>query len=309
MPEAPITFLSHASEDKERFVRPLAVKLRTMGIDAWFDEWEIDAGDSLVDRIFEQGIDKADAFVVVLSVSSIDKPWLREELDAAVVARIGRKAKLIPVRLDDVKVPAALRHLKWVDALDGDVDKAAAEISRSIFGLSSKPPLGPPPTFSTHVPILMPDPVDDIVLAKLINLAFDNDGLNVSSEDLFAELASTGLTPDAITESVEVLAGNGYVQRPQYLGGTFAVRELNPAVVLHVLPSRGVDVDEVALELLAHISNQSTTSGFPTPNDLTRDALISYLDSRGWIKVGHRILRGAVWAEATAAGKRVLRQQ
>ena len=49
----PKVFASHASEDKERFVLDFATKLRSKGIDTWVDRWEINPGDSLVDKIFE----------------------------------------------------------------------------------------------------------------------------------------------------------------------------------------------------------------------------------------------------------------
>ena len=45
-------FISHASEDKERFVIQFAKRLRSQGIDAWVDIWEMLPGDSLVDKIF-----------------------------------------------------------------------------------------------------------------------------------------------------------------------------------------------------------------------------------------------------------------
>lgn len=84
---APIAFLSHDSEDKERFVLPFAARLRQRGVDAWVDRWEITAGDSLVDKTFEEGLKNASAVIVVLSHISIQKRWVREELDASVVAR------------------------------------------------------------------------------------------------------------------------------------------------------------------------------------------------------------------------------
>ena len=53
MTAAPKVFISHASEDKDRFVLGLATKLRDSGVDAWLDKWEMLPGDSLVDKIFE----------------------------------------------------------------------------------------------------------------------------------------------------------------------------------------------------------------------------------------------------------------
>ena len=37
----PKVFISHASEDKDRFVLAFAKELRSRGVDAWVDEWEI----------------------------------------------------------------------------------------------------------------------------------------------------------------------------------------------------------------------------------------------------------------------------
>ena len=84
-------FVSHASEDKDRFVRTFATKLRERGIDAWVDEWEIGPGDSIVDKIFEQGIGQADAVIAVVSSYSVDKRWVRVELNTSVIKRIEGK--------------------------------------------------------------------------------------------------------------------------------------------------------------------------------------------------------------------------
>ena len=51
MMTAPKIFLSHASEDKDRFVVEFARRLRENGVDAWLDQWEMKPGDSLVDMI------------------------------------------------------------------------------------------------------------------------------------------------------------------------------------------------------------------------------------------------------------------
>lgn len=45
--EAHDVFISHASEDKDDFVRPLANALITEGLDVWYDEMALRIGDSL----------------------------------------------------------------------------------------------------------------------------------------------------------------------------------------------------------------------------------------------------------------------
>lgn len=107
----PKVFLSHASEDKDRFVVDFARKLRENGVDAWLDQWEMRPGDSLVDKIFEEGLKEARAVIIVLSKVSVQKPWVREELNTSVVNRISRGTRLIPVIIDDCEVPESLRLL------------------------------------------------------------------------------------------------------------------------------------------------------------------------------------------------------
>ena len=69
----PKVFLCHASEDKERFVEQFANDLIHRGIDVWFDEWEMLPGDSLITKIFSEGIKEADVFIIVISKNSINK--------------------------------------------------------------------------------------------------------------------------------------------------------------------------------------------------------------------------------------------
>lgn len=85
---SPKVFISHASEDKDRFVTEFAKKLRENGVDVWLDKWEMLPGDSLVDKIFEEGLKEAQAVIIVLSKYSIEKPWVREELNASLLTKL-----------------------------------------------------------------------------------------------------------------------------------------------------------------------------------------------------------------------------
>src|SRR5512139_1110368 len=109
----PKVFISHASEDKARFVARFAARLRENGVDAWLDQWEMKPGDSLVDRIFEQGLKQAQAVILVLSAVSVQKPWVREELNTSVVNRISRGLKIIPVVIDQCEIPMCLQATLW----------------------------------------------------------------------------------------------------------------------------------------------------------------------------------------------------
>lgn len=97
---APVVFLYHASEDKADFAEPLGRKLASLGIRSWPDKWEIQPGESLVQKLFDEGVAYADAVIVVVSQYSAGKRWARAELDAAMVRKITEDTRLIPVRLD-----------------------------------------------------------------------------------------------------------------------------------------------------------------------------------------------------------------
>jgi hypothetical protein len=57
-------FLSHSSEDKDDFVRPLRDKLLEAGFDVWYDEDSLIVGQSLLRQISE-GLKSANYGIVV----------------------------------------------------------------------------------------------------------------------------------------------------------------------------------------------------------------------------------------------------
>lgn len=65
-------FISHASEDKDNFVRPLVNELSQLGINVWFDEQTLEIGDSLR-RNIDTGLKKASYGIVVLSHAFFSK--------------------------------------------------------------------------------------------------------------------------------------------------------------------------------------------------------------------------------------------
>lgn len=108
-------------------------------MNAWVDQWEIKAGESLVDRIVESGIRDASVFIVVLSSTSVAKPWVRDELDAGVMRRISGQAKVIPIVLDDVEVPLSLQHTLYLSVPEDGLEKVLEKALHSIFQVDNRP--------------------------------------------------------------------------------------------------------------------------------------------------------------------------
>jgi hypothetical protein len=91
----PTIFISHASEDKDGFVRPLAEALLRK-FDVWYDEYELKIGDSLRGKI-DEGLHKADYGVVVLSPSFFRKKWTAAELDGLLALETSTRKLILPV--------------------------------------------------------------------------------------------------------------------------------------------------------------------------------------------------------------------
>ena len=60
-------FISHASEDKDSFVRPLAEALQKSGLEIWFDETTLKVGDRLREAI-DHGLSKSRYGIAVIGV-------------------------------------------------------------------------------------------------------------------------------------------------------------------------------------------------------------------------------------------------
>jgi hypothetical protein len=90
-------FISHATEDKDQIVRPLARALDSRGIGVWFDEFELRVGDSLRQSI-DRGIARSRFGLVVLSRSFFAKNWPQYELDGIVALDVHEGGgRLLPI--------------------------------------------------------------------------------------------------------------------------------------------------------------------------------------------------------------------
>lgn len=211
----PKVFISHAGEDEGRFVLEFAERLRESGVDAWVDEWEILPGDSLVDKIFEEGIGEADAIIVVLSKNSVNKEWVREELNASVVRRINHGSKLIPVVIDECEVPEVLKATSWqkVDDLD-DYEDSLQMVLRAIYEERDRPPLGAPPEYavseaSLNVPELTD--IENTALEALVEAAIDSFPQLLQRNKVRNTLNDLGLEGQVIDDTLAHLRNRGFI--------------------------------------------------------------------------------------------------
>jgi len=124
-------FVCHATEDKPT-ARRIAAYMRQAGAEVWLDEWEINVGDSIVERINE-GLSGATHMLLLLSATSVQKPWVRREFSSALMRQLSsHSVRVLPVLLESCEIPAILSDIRYADFRDND-DTAYKELSRAIF--------------------------------------------------------------------------------------------------------------------------------------------------------------------------------
>lgn len=105
-------FISYSHEDRDR-AQLLVTALKRDGLSVWWD-LDLPSGETR-DRLIEQRLHTAHSVVVLWSVISVTKVWVREEaLDAQ------QRGVLVPVLLDDVAPPLRYRHLQAVSLIGWD---------------------------------------------------------------------------------------------------------------------------------------------------------------------------------------------
>lgn len=89
-------FISHATEDKNDVVRPLAELLQKNGFAIWYDEFQLRVGDSLR-RSIDKGLANSRFGIVILSPYFFAKNWPQYELDGLIAKEMAGGQRILPI--------------------------------------------------------------------------------------------------------------------------------------------------------------------------------------------------------------------
>ncbi len=137
-------FISHATEDKESFVRPLADALKKREFNVWYDEFTLKLGDSLR-RSIDQGLSQSRYGVVVLSHAFFKKDWPQRELDGLAALEVGGRNVILPIWHEITKDEVAqysptLADRKAVSSSAG-LDRVIEEIMKAVATSGKSDPI------------------------------------------------------------------------------------------------------------------------------------------------------------------------
>ena len=131
-------FISHASEDKDEIVRPLAHALQAEGLRVWYDEFELRIGDSLRRKI-DKGLGNSRFGIVVFSQDFFRKGWTNYELDGLVTRSVSGDQVILPIwhkvsKQEVISYSASLADKLARNTATHTVEEIATEIAELIQG-------------------------------------------------------------------------------------------------------------------------------------------------------------------------------
>ena len=136
-------FLSHSGEDKA-WVQILASELKNLGLEVFFDEWEISPGDVFVHKL-ESNVLHSMKGAIVISPSALSKSkWVSIEY-ATLLNKAAQEGRLlIPIIYKDGGViPPFLTQNQWIDfrgELGQNYVRKVFELANALRGIRRAPP-------------------------------------------------------------------------------------------------------------------------------------------------------------------------
>lgn len=136
-----LIFVSYARKDLER-VGPICEKLKNQKFDLWFDQEGLIAGERWEDKIRDV-INNSRIFLLFLSSSWVEsRSYVQKELRIALEVlkeMPSDQVYIVPVRLDDCKVPPELSDLHWMNVWDdSQTDKLINALTTIIEGKAAE---------------------------------------------------------------------------------------------------------------------------------------------------------------------------
>lgn len=120
-------FISHSNADKAGFVELLAAGLQRAGVRVWYDDYEVEWGESISEAI-ARGLTESRYGIVVLSPAFLRGGWSRHELRGLVQREIHVGKTILPIlhdlSLDQVReLDPSLADMRALDTSRNDLEQ------------------------------------------------------------------------------------------------------------------------------------------------------------------------------------------
>ena len=143
-------FVSHASEDKDSFVRSLVEALINESLSVWFDEFELQIGDSLRRKI-DEGLSRSSYGLVVFSPAFFEKHWTQYEVDGLIARQNAGERVILPIwhrltRDEIAQQSPSLMDIIALNSANDSVEVIASKVAAVVRKSTPSRPTTQPPT-------------------------------------------------------------------------------------------------------------------------------------------------------------------
>ncbi len=128
-------FLSHSSLDKPD-VEELLPYLNAANLPVWFDKYDIEIGESIVDGV-QAGVKDSDNVIFWITKNFLRSKWCKHEMNAFIRKLIDGRARIISILDHDICIddlPIFLQDIKYIERKGHTTDSLALQITR-LFGI------------------------------------------------------------------------------------------------------------------------------------------------------------------------------
>lgn len=122
-------FISHSSKDKKE-VEKLIPFINAMNLPVWFDKYNIDVGQSIVEKV-QEGMKNSYAVIFWITNNFLDSPWCKKEMNAFIKRMIEEDVLIISILSQEVSVdrlPLFLQDIKYIKRENESLEQIAKEI-------------------------------------------------------------------------------------------------------------------------------------------------------------------------------------
>lgn len=307
-------FISYNSEDRTRFVDDFVEKLENKNIEVWYDKERLKYGENLAKIIHEML--KCDYFICIYSKNSINSNWVKEECDAALVAKIKGKIKMIMINLleDEISIPPEFEHIRiWDIENINNYNSEFNEISGEILGLSNRKIKGNYPKYIGFSPIINYEIIDSIIIKKIGDLMSSEDSVLISFDYLMKLIDDEDISERDVDESIRILESDGIIKFNNVITGIHPenIKLTSKGIVLYAenycvnYSNILQDISSIILNKEAQI-DENHFKNIEVPEIIKR-SIIDYFSMLGYIKL-NRFLDGSFLIQnITGVGKRKLK--
>ncbi|MGK0190346.1 MAG: hypothetical protein ACI9R3_006171 [Verrucomicrobiales bacterium] len=289
--------IAHSKEDRSRFIEPFSVALRRIDVEPISDEWSLASRDSLIDRIFREGLKEATTVLVVLSRFNATHEWVQFELEESVIDRIQNIAHFAIILLDGRRVPENLPQETSVFSVQqpGDLIELSSLLQelapllaqRSASQNAARVADSDGGTEEFHIPGL--EPLGTTLLALACRSAIESNSLLVKVEDVNTLAEPLRLDEETFRLSLESLVGQSHVKARRANGGQISVMEIEREsfghYMNHVLEDFDDIVSDLAEEIVGGVRDNETLVERSRLPSLVVTYILDELDAKGHITV------------------------